>query len=409
MKKIHIILSILFLAISIQAQDKITISGYIYDAMSYSAIPNAHIINRSNKNGCSSDNNGFFQIQIQSFPVEIEISHLSYKKQRLYIKSIDQNWENYFLESCADTLSVFTLSANPIEDLIKEKPLFVYDYIHFEDKLLLLAFRNKQLTERELVLLNNSGEIIHSRSIDKAKELYSDCMGNSYLLTKNTAYQIMLEDQMLYLAYPMSRELFVENQILLEEEFSKHLFLKQFYYRSQGLQYFAYDYTNDSLKIFSNIEKEEMIASMQWGGYFDNSPADKHFEQLIVYKAVYAPLYAIKDSLFLFNYEENKIHIYNDSLHIVKNIEIDFHHDKNWKAEMYYDAIQQKMYTKIQERGKTSIAEIDLSNGNIIRTHQIPDFVFIEKISVRDDYIYFLYKENTAMAYKKLYRTPFDS
>jgi glutamine cyclotransferase len=67
------------------------------------------------------------------------------------------------------------------------------------------------------------------------------------------------------------------------------------------------------------------------------------------------------------------------------------------------------MYTKFQERGKTTIAEIDLSNGKILRTHQIPDFVFVEKISVEDDYIYFLYKDNAAMEYKKLYRTRFES
>ena len=409
MKKLYWILSFFLLGSSLLAQDKIIISGYIYDAMTYQAIPNAHIIYSNGNVGCTSDNEGFFQIQIQAFPAQIEISHLTYKKQRLQIKSIEQNWTNYFLESTADTLGVFTLSANPIQDLIKEKPLFVYDYLHYEDKLLLLAFRNKQLTERELVLMNHSGEIIHSRRIDKAKELYKDCMGNSFIITNTTAYQIILEDEMLYLAYPMNRDLFVDNQTLIEEEFSKHLFLKQFYYRSQGLQYYAYDYTNDSIKVFSNIEKEEMIASMQWGGYFDNSPADKHFEQLIVYKAVYAPLYAIKDSLFLFNYEKNNIHIYNDSLKVAEKIDINYHLEKNWKPEMYYDTKQQKMYTKFQERGKTIIAEIDLSNGKILRTHQIPDFVFVEKISVEDDYIYFLYKENDAMEYKKLYRTQFDS
>jgi len=96
MKKIYWILSFFLLGTSLLAQDKITISGYIYDAMTYQAIPNAHIIYSNGNIGCTSDNEGFFQIHIQAFPAEIEISHLSYKKQRLQIKSIEQNWYSRF-------------------------------------------------------------------------------------------------------------------------------------------------------------------------------------------------------------------------------------------------------------------------------------------------------------------------
>lgn len=391
-----------------KSQNNITISGYIYDASNYQAVSNAHISDIHSNNGSVTNEKGFFEIKISHFPVDLEISHLSYTSKNINITSIKQNWDKYFLEPSCDTLRVFTLNDNKVQDLIQEKPLFVYDYIHYENQLLVLAYRNKKMSEAEVLLMNHFGDIIHSRSINKPKQLYRDCMGNCFLISNDITYQILIEKDMIYLAYPMNTEEFVHIHGVLEEEFSHNYFFKNYYFRSQGLSYLAYDVSTDSITEFVNIEDEEMIASMQWGAFFDNTPSDQHFEQLIVYKPIFAPMYASEDSLYLFNFQENKIVIYDENLKETRNIPIKFHLQKTWKPEIYFDEISKKAFTKYHKNGITTIKEISLIDGNLLGEYKIPEYAFIEKITVSDNYIYFLYKDNLNMNYKKLYRTRFD-
>jgi CarboxypepD_reg-like domain len=407
-KAILLIITLICISFFANSQSKITISGYVYDASNYQAVPNAHLSDIYSSNGSVTNKNGFFEITVSSFPVELEISHLSYTSENIKISSIKQNWDKYFLEPSCDTLRVFTLNNNKIQDLIQEKPLFVYDYIHYEDQLLVLAYRNKKMGEAEVLLMNHFGDIIHSRSISKPKQLYRDCMGNCFLISNDVSYQILIDEDMIYLAYPMNTEEFVHIHGILEEEFSHNYFFKSYYFRSQGLSYLAYDVTTDSITEFVNIEDEEMIASMQWGGFFDNTPSDKHFEQLIVYKPIFAPMYASEDSLYLFNFQQNKIVVYDERLAETRNIPIDLHQNKTWKPEVYFDEVSKKAFTKFHKNGITTIKEISLIDGSLLGEYKIPGYAFIEKITVSDNYIYFLYKDNLNMTYKKLYRTKFD-
>ncbi len=407
-KAILLIITFICFSFILKSQNKITISGYIYDASNYQAVSNAHISDIHSSKGSVTNENGFFEITISSFPVELELSHLSYTSENIYIKSIKQNWDKYFLEPSCDTLRVFTLNDDKIQDLIEDKPLFVYDYIHYENQLLVLAYRNKKMSQAEVVLMNHFGDIIHSRSINKPKQLYRDCMGNCYLISNDLTYQILIDEGMIYLAYPMNTDEFVHIHGILEEEFSYNYFFKSYYFRSQGLSYMAYDTHTDSVTEFVNIENEELIASMQWGGFFDNTPSDKHFEQLIVYKPIFAPMYASDDSLYLFNFQENKIVVYDENLSETRNIPIDFHVHKSWKPEVYFDEVSKKAFTKFHKNGITTIKEISLIDGSLLGEYKIPGYAFIEKITVEDDYIYFLYKDNLNMNYKKLYRTKFE-
>lgn len=125
-------------------------------------------------------------------------------------------------------------------------------------------------------------------------------------------------------------------------------------------------------------------------------------------KMVSAPIIYKADSIFIFDFFDDYIDVYNTSGEHINEIPIDFHlrEIKQWILKPYFDIDQHNFKQKIlydkatgrafalfryKKNGRYSLKEIDLSTGMVKKIIEIPDYTWVEKIN--NNVVYFLYPE----------------
>jgi len=106
----------------------------------------------------------------------------------------------------------------------------------------------------------------------------------------------------------------------------------------------------------------------------------------------------------LFNFTASEIEKFTASAIPIDTCKLDFRPDRSFKDELLIDEKEAKAYFLFRKNGFSELKQIDLKSGKIVQTIPIPSFVFVEKIKVHDNVVYFLYKEKINEEYKKLYK-----
>lgn len=412
MKRNIYILVLIALSNFTLAQNKQFVIGKIVDSISQLPIEKASIkINHSN-NGARSNIYGNFSIAINKTPLSITISHISYYPKTITIKSLKDTLKIELFAKTNDLTEISILS-NKVVNLTKDKPIFIWDFTFQSNDILLLAYKNKNIFHPSLFVLKNNGDTINSMELFQPKKLYTDGLNNNHLITKKMAYQIAYDSSNVNFIYPTSLNEFTNAMNPFVTVNKNKYFFKQYFSNEQVLVYYSYDKTKDSLMEFAVIENakgkrmlRDKARMMRMQGYTE---ADERFENDFMYKPVFAPLFAINDSIYLFDHEESVIKIYDENNSLKKEIPISYQNDDDWQKEFTMDKSTNKVYAIFKKDGLTSLAEINLRDGSIGPKVQIPEFVYIENIQINDGFVYFLYKEKINYEFKQLYKMPINS
>lgn len=81
MRKVILILQIIFLSVAIYGQDRFTISGYISDAATGEKLIQAHIFDTNSLSGAVSNLYGFYSITLPEDSIKVIVSYVGYKQQ----------------------------------------------------------------------------------------------------------------------------------------------------------------------------------------------------------------------------------------------------------------------------------------------------------------------------------------
>jgi hypothetical protein len=108
---------LLFLAFSIQAQKKHTISGYISDAASGEKLIAASVFDTLSLKGTTANNYGFYSLTLERGPVVLEVSYLGHKKIQKEINLRKDIELNFDLESIneLETIEIVASAQTSIE------------------------------------------------------------------------------------------------------------------------------------------------------------------------------------------------------------------------------------------------------------------------------------------------------
>ncbi len=420
MKKILIILIFnVFFDILCYPQEKPThISGRILDSDTEFPLQDVNIQIKGTNSGTTSDSYGYYSIYIKKLPAILIFSYVGYKKQYLKIKYKQNKKINITLKPKSKALKGVSISANKIENIVKDKPLYIFDYDFYKNNIVLLAYQNRRISKTILVLINNSGSVICDLSVNGAKKLFKDCFNNIHLITKDTTYQIYFNSKKLCLLYPTQNKKFNKTMSPCITESNNKLYFKRYSHNNQELLYYFIDINTKkkknlryisnerSIELQDDLSNEIKLRKLFGIGYTE---ADKRFDEICFLSPVFAPLVKINDTIYIFNYIDSKIELYSPSGNLIKEIPISFHKSPNWKKKIYVDEKENKVYNLFQNNGASMLREINLKNGTLGKTIKIPGFYFIEKIQIRGAWVYFLYTEKWNMFkkynnYKKLYK-----
>ncbi|MFC2111495.1 carboxypeptidase-like regulatory domain-containing protein [Bacteroidota bacterium] len=388
----------------LNAQDKV-VSGYVKNKMTDEVLINAHVIIENTNRGISTNNQGYFKLIIPKSYNTLVFSYMGFHDKIIKVDSKTKQL-NIFMEPKVTDLGGVSIHANRIINIIQDKPLYVKDYEFYDDNILMLVYEHKKLNKPTLVLINHEGDTLSSKPISKSERLYKDCLDKNHLLTKKCAYEINSGSSKIHLDYVMPKEEFETRNLPVVESIDNLLYWKQYYYSDQVIVYYTYDFVNNENKEFKVIMNESGMYMLKDKARLlkNATDAEIRFEEMVMYKPIFAPLIKLKDSICILNYVESKIEFYASDGELLGETPITYHQNKQWKNEIYIDEIKGKIYAMFKKNGISKLREINLSEGILDKEIDIPGYQFVENIKVRDDVVYFLYKENFSDDYKQLYK-----
>lgn len=390
------------------AQNGFIISGNVTDKETGKPIYNASIIEKNTKNGTTSNQKGFFFIKVSKLPVSLNISHVAYQKTTENCKN-NNNLQIELIRKI-DTFPVVEISAHKVINLVEKKLFDVVDYEFYGENILLLSYSYKEVINPWLIMINNYGDTLFKSSVNKEGNFYRDCLGNIHLVSKEYAYQIFIEDKKLELLYPVNPDTFYKILNPCITEINNKFFIKQWSYHNQVLSYSLVNADDSSKKEVKVISDERAIRMLSDRNRFNSmgakppSDADLRFEEMCFFKPIFAPLVKLKDKIAIFNFVDSKIEVYNENGNPDKELSITFNKIKGWKEEIFADEITGKAYALYKNNGISTLREVSIETGIVGKEITIPYFKYIEKIKVRNGYVYFLYRINSPMELMKLYK-----
>lgn len=379
-------------------QDFYKINGVVKDSSLGNPISSASIICVDNSAVSVSDKNGFFKISISSFPCKFIVSHLGYINKEITVSSFSQKIEILLLGKINGLPELSVTNVKPVP-ITKDEPLYITDYEFMNDKILALAYKNKMPSQARLYVLTFEGDTVFSVPVKKPDQLYRDCFDNRYFISNSNAFQLFIDSGDIDFLYPYPSDEFLTLFGLLAEAKKNKIYLEKYSLHNQVLEYIEYDKDSKTYSELITVENETNARMLHDRARIicssDDPETQARFEDIAFYKPVFAPLENIHDTLYLFNFEDSWIGVFDDSCKLVKKIPIVFHQDKNWKREIYFDKNSGKVYTMFRKEGISTLKEINIETGQLINSIQIPDLPFVDNIKVNEGKLYFLFTDHS--------------
>jgi CarboxypepD_reg-like domain len=377
------------------------IGGIIRNAETFQVLSDVNISVREFGQGTVSDLKGGFKLKISSAPVTVVLSHIGYKNYYLKVNSTEQSQFEIFMQPKVTHLREFEIGAKRVRNLIKSTSLHLLDYEHFEDNLLLIAYEDQQFTKGRMILMDYYGDTLTYANIDSPEKLYKDCFDNVHVYIGDTVFQVYYDGNKLKLLFPTHKTMFANIMEECVEELDNKVYFRHYYLKYQLINYLYYDHFDSSYHPLTQAVNETLMRTVKnWGRYVASyrnfggyNEMDERFDDLVMFKPLYAPLVKVGDSLHFFNFTDGQLDVYSKDAIFRRSEPLTFHHGKNWKPELFVDEANGDVFTLFLSGGISYLQQINTQNGQIMDSYQIPDLPYVEKISIHNGWAYFLYIE----------------
>ncbi|NPD45805.1 carboxypeptidase-like regulatory domain-containing protein [Lentimicrobium sp. S6] len=409
-----LIISCLF-SVSLQCQNKpIQISGYVIDSITKEKKSNINIISARYNIGMVSDENGFFNIQLHDLPDTLKFSFVGYKSKSIFVSAI------------IDTCVIVELVPKVYK--LKEVAIFsdnktynahvnkysILDYGFIGDSILILQKKRSLGGNPSLVLLNRDYDTIaFKNNLPKdSKQLFEDCLGSYHLLSKDSAYQVIIEENTLNIMTPFDREWFI--QILGDCRFKKggNLFFEFPIYNGFGHEIIYVSYNRErnlfvkyvDLEGFSNLNEDisEVSKDYYLHSVVKSSTNDsltichiRHFNDAARYikdiesKPIRNNICLFQDTIYYFNFYESKIQCFSDVSKPPSEYNLNSDNTKGWEGKIIIDQIENKLYSLEKNKAYYYIYTLNMKDGGFDYCTRVSQFKG-ENLSINNGYVYYL-------------------
>ncbi len=401
----------------------IRIKGIVLDDSTGSPVPGATIRIAGSKVATQTGSEGVFVLEAISFPLFLQVSHLSYQKLSQTVHGVSHHLEIRLRPSLLTLPDVEITGRLQVERVHHDRTMYMYDYEFIENYIILIA-NDPELRRPELVLLDDRDSISGSAFCSSAPGWFErDCRGNLYAISEREAMAISLSGNEIHFhAIPLKDYLerirpciACLDGIVFTETWHNNQY-KEFYYRLPGKS------ESNSLHIVANRER---LAQMAEEGFPMNGPAgpaeilrspasdspalmfELFFLQQTFFAPVFSPLFIKEKKAIIFDHANGEISSFEFPLHVTSRIKTDYHKQKSWQETIIKDDIADEFYTAFGKNGITTLKRIDLMTGGLTGEWVIPKS-FISKIRIHGGVAYFMYKDKIYDDVNRLYRMRLD-
>lgn len=396
-----------------------TVKGQVYDAENFSPLPGAYIGIRGEV-GAYAGENGVFKLTIEGpGSVVLVVKYLGYLSQSIVVDP--SQGKSLSVKMVADpiTLAPTLITDQALRKIHPDDELHIKDYALIGDQYLMIVHDN-EVQQNKLILQGSDGKILaeHYGFGEEPKSLVKDCIGSYHFLSASQACQIDLVTGALFVQRGKRSEFdavvapcraLLDDTYYFERQMSKYS-SGYYYIEKDKLARHGFYLTVDTASLIT-LEDEALMPSRYATTDqldIDGTPGAFHtilnnnFLADVNCPATFAPLHIVKGKVTIFDHIQNKIVRFDESVKVVKEVPIDYHERRFWEATLVVDEAQMRAFTVYFSFGKTTLAEISLEDGTILRERELPK-KFVSNIKVKGDEVFFLYKDNIYDPVQRLY------
>lgn len=404
----------------------VIISGVIKDKSCNDGIMGVNIKIEGTTFGDMTDMNGNFSIPVpvhkQFSKINLICSHIAYKDVTVIVKK--DKLKNIEIPMEMNIMNIPEVRIFGVPQIAYANTEFqIYDYELFYDRILLVVYE-KKLSRSNLLLVDKEMKVECIKEVNGTPVgMYKDCIGNVNLICFYSPFTVTMNAGCLAISYAKQDRLNKINKPCVAKAKNG---LHYYYYYGPARLSVDYSFYNPYTKIdsvFRQIQDtaasnalkdklEKSTVSNSRGSMADIKVGDWDGDDKETFQQdaddnkknlLYAPLLAIRDSLYIFNHCEGKIEVYNMSAKYKRSVSINYYKISGWKHKIYLDKETSRAYTCFWKNGIYEVNEINLNSGKLEEPCKI-HFAWIDKIQINSGHIYYLYKSAQNNYKKCLYK-----
>ncbi|MDX1445798.1 hypothetical protein [Lishizhenia sp.] len=320
-----------------------------------------------------------------------------------------------------------TIFSNKLPDTVYgSKELSVADFeLIGSNRIILLAYE-KKLKKGSQIMLYENGEILSTvRVPNKAEKLIRDFRGNIHIQCAKIMYTVYVDEYDAIKLGAIDKSYYFKYISPIVDTVHTKMYFSNYNPDYPAMDYMYVDKLDTTYKHLLNIEDELMmdlytseylwvdVRTKLWAMEMESKTGiDKriwvganYFTQSIYYEEIYAPMFMRNDSLFVFDHYKEYMYVLNDDGEKLDSMNIYYHLDERqtgWEKLLLQDHVTGQVYSIYEKMGYTYIKWIDPNTGMALRTQKL-HFRYVDKLEIRDNKIYYIYRPFESTQKKFLY------
>jgi len=366
----------------------------------------------------------------------IKFEHVAYENKSIVItKRLKKKIKN-------DTLTL-KISLNDFElgiievgvktpKIVFESKLFsVSDFETLSNGNMVLLSYEKTLKKGSKIKLVDSSmvELDSYIMLDECTELTTDFRNNIHLITRDNVYQIVIDNNRLYL-YKEDRTYYFKYLSPIIDTLTDRIYYSNYSEIYPAFDYMEFNKTDSTYKILLGVQDKPLMEQYRAEFRFSDvrtklwahqkqieTGIDKEiwvgatvFTNSLYYTPLYAPLFVKNDSVLVFDHYENKLYKHTPKYGLVDSIDINYHFNSRksgWEHPLIQDQKTEEIYAIFLRNGYTFLSLLNTQTGAIIKTFKLY-YKYIEGIQIIDSTVYYIYRPYESMQKKYIYKESID-
>lgn len=425
----YFILSLIVCSAAFAYSQQVCIKGKVLDAESRAPLAGAIVLLAGTAYNTVSNDDGLFSLTVdQDAGKWLSCKRFGYDPQskKIYL-SKDTVLVNVLMQMKQFELPGVTVSAtNEVDTVFGTWRFSVADFEFYDEKLLLLTYE-KSLKKAKLILADADQKVLSSFEVpDVAQRLFKDYTGTINIICDEHIYRICIRDNTIHLA-SLPVNAFNERILPCVDSLGKNIYFSNYNQDYPEFTYYAYDPSLERVHPLKTVTDMEQLKEYNMSYYFLRPKqrliarkleaeynVDRHRIAAVMagatgnmsYTPLYAPLYVLNDSVFVFDHYNNAILKYTADNVRFDSVPVNYHHPKqwrDWKHKLFVDKEKGAIYALYEKNGFSYLKQVHLSTGAIVGSYRLYN-KFVRNIKVKDGYVYYVFHPFESLQQSFLYR-----
>lgn len=418
--KFKLIAFILFVGMNAFSQGK-KLTGTVIDQYTGQAVTNAHVMLPNGKASIT-DSLGVFSVEVKKMPIVIRISHISYGQSDVKILNWPEDQLVIRIEKMTSQINEVQVSGERLRILTEKDDFSLKDFAFDDKHLWMIGSINNESRKSRLWLADLDGDTLKSMVWKHPKKLILDVFGNVHLVDQDSIHQLFTDRDEIFIVSTLAKDEFYKTMSPIKAAFGNKLIYSTFLPQTEGLYTYYRTGGTDIPYMLNSIRdvEEEFRQEDDFIGYSWSAGQDfkasfamgqrKLHSKLLINRKVVAPVFVLRDTLWIMNLYDDSLLAYNNEGQFAKAISIKFHRKNYLLGTEYFrfkilkDKLSGQAFFLLRRNMKWAISQIDLSSGKLLEQIPLPNYPGMEKITINRNSVYFLYPEKKYPYYTRLFK-----